>query len=324
MISFNFAKCVICLTIFIMLVPNPPMVWPGETACADAMDRGFLNVLTINLLFSEISNREDRLAKLADFIAEHEDGGDPVDIVLLQEVVGGPLSGTINSSLDLQRLLAEQGITYNLRYRMVNGMPGVLVVGNAILSRCQIIFTIAKTLPFVSEEPWRDVTVSLRRKIMMSRIKIPGFGKINVYNTHLCAYCDPIDRSEQTWLILEFIDKLEDMVWGENPVILGGDFNADINIVNDIPVHELIVNSGFLDSYAAANDCGDCCSEENGYEGCTYAVHDNPFTNQPDPERIDYIFTRDLQIEDSVVVFNSDVDWVSDHSGVLTKIRLSP
>jgi len=157
--------------------------WQGE--CPDVMDREHLNVLTINLLFSEIEDREIRLETIADFIEDQQGEEEPVDIILLQEVVGGPLSGTINSALDLKNLLAERGMEYNLRYRLANGIPGIFTVGNAILSRCRILFTLSRTLPIVTEEPLKGFEIPLRRKVMMSRTKIPGFGKINVYNTHL-------------------------------------------------------------------------------------------------------------------------------------------
>ena len=83
----------------------------------------------------------------------------------------------------------------------------------------------------------------------------------------------------------------------------------------------------FIDTYAIANDCTDCCSDEDGYDGCTYSVLDNPYAFNPltgqieDPKRIDYIFIKGMNILSSNVVFNSD-PWISDHSGVLTRISL--
>ena len=76
--------------------------------------------------------------------------------------------------------------------------------GNAILSRHRILFTVAKTLPFVTEEPFEGFEIPLRRKVMMSRIKIPGLGNINVYNTHLCAFCDPNERWAQAQVLFQF------------------------------------------------------------------------------------------------------------------------
>ncbi|NIM03024.1 endonuclease [bacterium] len=319
----------------LILVTNFSVALSWQAQCPDVMERGYLNVLTINVLFSEVENREDRLTNIADFIEEQEGKEEPIDVVLLQEVVGGPLSGTVNSALDLKNLLAERGLEYNLSYRLANGVPKILTVGNAILSRCKIVFTISKTLPFVTEEPFEGFEIPLRRKVMMSRVKIPGFGKINVYNTHLCAFCDPIEeRLKQAKVLMDFIRDVEDFIWWDkNPVILGGDFNANLNNLGDIFVYALITHGRFIDTYATHNDCFSCCSEEKErFDGCTWGVPGNPYAFNPftgeqeEPKRIDYIFIRGKKIrtQDSFVVFNSHPDWVSDHSGVLTKIKLLP
>ena len=315
----NLIKVVINFMILLILLPSVVFAWSWQSNCSDVFERGHLNVLTINLLFSEIKERAVRLERIADFIVKESE---PVDIVLLQEVIGGPLSGTINSSLDLKQLLDERGLNYNLRYRLANGLPGILTVGNAILSRCKILVTVSKTLPFVTEEPFEGIEIPLKRKAMMSRVKVPNVGKINIYNTHLCAFCDPSEREEQTQVLLEFIESVENFFWGQNPIILGGDFNTNLNIDEDLPVYDLITGHGFIDTYATANDCEDCCSNTDGFGGCTYAVQDNPYTDQTIPERIDYIFFKDsgFAIADSDVVFTDP--WVSDHSGVLTRISL--
>ena len=301
-----------------------------EARCPDAAERGRFNVLTINLLFTEIANRETRLQSIANFIGQQAEAGEPVDIVLLQEVVGGELAGTMNSSLDLDQMLASRGIEYNLRYRQANGVPGLLTVGNTILSRCEIIATLSKELPSVLEVPVQGFEIELSRKIMMTRVDVPSFGRINVYNTHLCSFCDPRDRLEQARLLFQFLGKVESSVGKDNPIILGGDFNTNRNLPDDLPVYELITeNNRFIDTYATLNGCTNCCSESEGLAGCTFAVPGDPFAIDPftgqieEPVRIDYIFIRgtSLEIEKSDVVFNSN-PWASDHSGVLTRIKL--
>jgi maltose 6'-phosphate phosphatase len=262
--------------------------------------------------------------------------GEPVDVILLQEVVGGLLSGAVNSALDLKNLLAEEGIDYNLRYRLANGVPGLLSVGNAILSRCEIAFTVDRTLPFVTEEPFAGIQVPLRRKAMMCRIKIPRYGKLHVYNVHLCAFCDPLERLIQTYEMLDFIDDVERFVWGTNPIILGGDFNIEDDRIDSnggAPEYDLIVEAGFTDTYALKGECPAapvCCDDATG-DGCTYAVPGNPYAADPftgltePPVRIDYIFEQgfgDDGISESTVLFKSEDNWVSDHSGVLTKFAL--
>lgn len=280
--------------------------------------------MTINLLFSEVKDRETRLNNIAKFIKDYSD---PVHLILLQEVVGGALAGTVNSSLDLQKLLADRGVKYNLSYTMANGLPGILSVGNSILSQCEILFSLSKTLPFESEEVFGNFEIPLKRKVLMSQINIPHSGKVDVYNTHLCSNCDPAARFQQSQVLMEFIRDVENLIPGENPIILGGDFNTDLNIPKDQDVYQLITGAEFIDTWGSFNTCvGQSCCPGNG---CTFAIPGNfyavdPFTGKPETpaERIDYIFEKGMHtIGKSTVVFDS-FPWVSDHSGVLSNVIL--
>jgi maltose 6'-phosphate phosphatase len=278
----------------------------GEPVCPD----GTLRFMTINLLFSERAMRDERLARIADYIDEHCS----VDVILVQEVVSGALAGTLNSALDLKNILAAKGHHYYLSYRLANGLPGLLGVGNAILSRHRILFTVAKTLPFVTEEPFEGFEIPLRRIVMMSRIRVPGVGKINVYNTHLCAFCDPGERLAQAQVLFQFMTNVERFIPGTSPIVLGGDFNTE-----DTSALYGAIAGVFTDSYSAAN-----CGSGPCTDGATFAVPGNPFDSDEPSVRIDYIFLKhweDWTIS-SDVVFDSEGngDWVSDHSAVVTGI----
>ena len=61
-----------------------------------------ISVLTISLLFSEVMDRDLRLSRIADFVLEQERLGKPVDVILLQEVIGGVFVKTVSSSIDLK------------------------------------------------------------------------------------------------------------------------------------------------------------------------------------------------------------------------------
>lgn len=317
------------LVVSIVLIPGLSFSWSVQAKCGDVAQRGHLNVLTINLLFSEFENRQTRLETIADFVADHS--SDPIDVILLQEVVGGSLSGTLNSGLDLKNLLASRKLYYNYSFKLANGVPGLLSVGNGVLSRCEILSTLSQILPFVIEEPFDDLKIPLRRNVMMSRINVPGFGRINVYNTHLCADCDPADRFKQAEVAMGFMKYVEKLIPGTNPMILGGDFNTDLNFSDDFPVYDLITQNGFIDTYGVSKNCtGKSCCSISTDPGCTFAADNNPyavdpFTQQPEsPERIDYIFVKGNQLStvNSIVIFNASPDWVSDHSAVLSTIGL--
>lgn len=302
-----------------------PCAWSQQTQCNDVTNS--LNVLTINLLFSEVKNREARLEAIAEFVGNNPTN--PVDVILLQEVVGGSLAGTANSSVDLQRLLAQKGINYNLAYTMANGIPGILSVGNAILSRCEILAQLSWTLPFESEEVFDNFEVPLKRKVLMARLKVP-LGKVHVYDTHLCSNCTSNGRLQQAQVLMAFIKNVEYLFPGSNPIVLGGDFNTDLNFPEDSSLYQLITTSnGFTDTYNFLHQCGSCCTATDE-AGCTFAVDDNPyafdlFTHQREkPERIDYIYVKGVPTPgtiDSEVVFNHP-PFVSDHSGVLSTVRL--
>jgi maltose 6'-phosphate phosphatase len=319
------SKMVRCLFFMVMVAGSISLASPRQAKC----DSGELNVMTVNLLFSEIKNRDARLNIIADYVAG---SSEPIDLILLQEVVGGTLSKTTNSAVDLKNKLAARGKHYNLSYRMANGLPGLLTVGNAILSLHKILFTTAATLPFESEEVFQGVEIPLKRKAMMSRIDLPGYGKLNVYNTHLCAYCDPLERLEQTKAVMSFVRTVEWLIPGSNPIILGGDFNIPDALIEsgNAPEYDLIINKGFTDSYSIKQGCIQCCEMIDSAEsGCTYAVKDNPYAfdlftgEREEAVRIDYVFLKNVsEVITSEVIFNFGPLWVSDHSAVVTKIAL--
>jgi maltose 6'-phosphate phosphatase len=243
--------------------------------CEDVQQKG-LQVLTLNLLFSQFDTREESLERVADFIADHQ-----VHLVLLQEVVGGVLAGTQDSSQDLRDKLVDLGISYELRSRYETGVPGILVVNNAILSRCPILFSLARTLS-IAQEDTGDVTIPVRRQVTMVRIRIPRVGKINVYNTHLCADCVPADRLRQVEELLEFLNTVEGMFGADKPLILGGDFNINLNTPDEAPQRAYdLLTSALVDTYAEVNSCTTCCSDAEGFAGCTFGIPGNPFGGRP-------------------------------------------
>ncbi len=285
--------------------------------------------MTINLLFSEIEDRELRLTRIADFVNQEAQLGNPIDVISLQEVVGGFLEETDNSSIDLLVLLAARSLKYNLRSTMADGIPGLLSVGNAILTRCRIKSALVQKLPVESEEVFGGLEIPLKRKALLVDIDVPGFGNISIYDTHLCSTCTGSDRLQQAKVLMAFVKSAKKKISGQNPIILAGDFNTDLNMPDDVPVYNLVTNGGFVDTYAVHNGCSVCCTPPDDISGCTFAVPGDPyasdlFSNQPElPARIDYIFTKGFgDVMESEVVFEGDSHWVSDHSGVLSRISL--
>jgi len=293
----------------------------GASVCSDVAGRGHLNVLTINILYTDFFTRLERLRAVADFIEGAQAAGEPVDIILLQEVVSGALSGTPSLSINLKLMLQSQGIHYNLRFRPVAGLPGAFMVGNAMLSRCAITDFASRLLPYAPERPLGGAGLPVLHEVQRIAIDVPDYGATSVYNTHLCSFCPGSDRLRQSEALFRFLDRHEDTEG--RLAVLGGDFNTDLTVATDLPAYSLITEkNGFTDSYAAANTCTDCCSDAEGLAGCSYAVPGNTMAAGEPPVRIDYIFVRgDFTALESRVVFNA-APWVSDHSGVLTRIGL--
>jgi maltose 6'-phosphate phosphatase len=305
----------------IMLLACIGQAFAGQPQCDDVMQRGHLNVLTVNILYSEVPHRLDRLRATADFIVAQEQAGEPVDIILLQEVVSGVLAGTVSLSLNLTFMLWQQGLHYNLRFRPVTGLPGIFMVGNAMLSRCAVTKFASRLLPYAPEVV-EGIGLPVLHEVQRIIIDVPDYGAASVYNTHLCSYCPGQDRLRQTESIIDFLDAEPDNE--SRLVVIGGDFNTDITVAGDVPTYNLITeDNGFTDTYAAASSCTNCCSEAEGRAGCTYAVQGNPLAEGAPPVRIDYLFARGKfsDIRESLVVFNQ-APWVSDHSGLLSRIEL--
>ena len=294
------------------------------TQCDDVADRGHLNLLTINLLFSETETRNQRLDAIAQFVSDV-----PVDVILLQEVAGGALVGTANSAFDLQGKLRDRGYGYDLQTAFETGLPGFLAVANAVLTRCEIDFKMVKQLPKTSELEFKGHDIKLPRNVMMTRLYIPGFGKLSVYNTHLCAKCSAEELGTQLETLLAFVDEAQAFDIQTNPVVLGGDFNIDRFRVTPFVegvFYNKIIDAGFTDAYAQDRSLEDLCSNPAVTdEHCTVGV--STLDAGDSPRRIDYFFVKETgNILKSRVVFNNLVDegqqGVSDHAGVFVSIEL--
>ena len=292
--------------------------------CDDVADRNYLNVLSINLLFKEIETRDQRLEAVAEFAEKT-----PVDVILLQEVVGGALVQTENSAEDLQKKLRARNREYDLYTAFEIGLPGLIGVANAILSRCEIDFRTTKRLPHATELNFRGHDIKLPRNVMMTRINIPNSKKLNIYNTHLCAACTAEQLSAQLDVLLPFIGEMEASFPSGNFAMLGGDFNIDrfrVNPFEERPFYDKIVNAGFIDSYAQNRPLESLCTNtEQADAHCTVGVSTLDLGGSA--RRIDYIFMNQMKnVRESRVVFNNLVDSsqksVSDHAGVFISVAL--
>lgn len=320
-----------CVPVKAFLCAGFVSVWLGAcasaperpAACPDVVRSGTLNLMTINLLFSEVDERDERLATIAEFAADNR-----IDVLLLQEVVSGRLVDTESSARDLQDILAdEHALNYDLRTAFEAGIPGLLLVGNATLSRCEILFRRVRHLPKASELEIRGRAFGLLRNVLMIRLALPDFGELSVYNTHLCARCPVSERDEQSTAALDFIGEVEDTLPGSDPVVFGGDFNIDIFRDDGVerPLYDRIIERGLIDTAAAIEDLEQLCEDPDAPdEHCTVDVSE---LNGTSSRRIDYLFAKGFgEVQSNRAVFNPRVDprqpTVSDHAAVVTSIAL--
>jgi maltose 6'-phosphate phosphatase len=164
---------------------------------------------------------------------------------------------------------------------------------------------------------------------MLIRVNIPDVGKLNVYNTHLCADCTASELGAQLEVLLTFIDDGERSFPQDNPVILGGDFNIDRFRVTPFAqrlFYDRIIAANFTDAYAKDRTVEDLCKNTTHADPhCTVGVSSLDVGDSA--RRIDYIFVKGVtDIRESRVVFNTLLDasqpTVSDHAGVLISVQL--
>ncbi|PXW88395.1 maltose 6'-phosphate phosphatase [Nitrosomonas sp. Nm84] len=298
---------------------NEPLV-----QCGDVAGRNHLNILSINLLFKEIETRDQRLDAIAEFAEKT-----PVDVILLQEVAGGALVHTENSAKDLQKKLRVRKRDYDLYTAFEIGLPGVLGVANAILSRCEIDYRVTKRLPHATELNFQGHDIKLPRNVMMTRINIPNSKRLNIYNTHLCSACTEEQFSAQMDVLLPFIGEVEASFPQGNFAILGGDFNIDRFRVDPFVerfFYDRIINAGLIDAYAQNRPLDSLCANPKQPDAhCTVEV--STLDAGGSARRVDYIFMNQAKtVRESRVVFNTIVDpsqpSVSDHAGVFISVAL--
>jgi maltose 6'-phosphate phosphatase len=237
-------------------------------------------------------------------------------------------------------------LDYRLSTAYASGVPGILTIFNATLSRCAITTSLWRLWPPATELDFRGHVIPVTRSVLMTRLQLPGLGPIDVYNTHLCAACEAAERLEQAQTLVRFVQRVETLIPGSNPIMLGGDFNTDLVHVDpqEEALYRLITAENpfpFQDTYAVANGAGHsisplwCLRRDDGGidlpEGCTFGVTDihDPLGGNLEPARFDYLFVHSASgIVQSRVVFTPNTPTeaeqgsVSDHSAVLTSIRV--
>lgn len=294
---------------FISLLMAGALLWLGGMA-GPGEARETLNTLTINLMGAYGgSDWDNRANRLTDFLVQQE-AVDPVDLVLIQEGYGGLWSRIINGAddtiVDLQNRLAKKGLTY----------------------QAHSIFCFWETQPYsyykiglLSKYPIIDraeITITAgadSRQAPACAIQVPDLGVVAVSSVHLSAGVPESALVPEAQAVAALMEQVAAARQARLSLI-GGDFNTIYSPAS--PVHAYMTSQGYVDTFLAVNP---------GAGGATFRVPGNPYAaTTGDPVRIDYIFVKgeDVTVEKSRVVLDGQTGpFVSDHSGVLSRVRLA-
>lgn len=161
-----------------------------------------------------------------------------------------------------------------------------------------------------------------RKGMLFVRVRIPGIGEVDLFNTHLNAAGSEEIRLAQLEELHAFIQEFA----GDNPLLMLGDFNFH---------PETRAYSRFLD-WTSARDAHSVHVEMNPdltpveKEGFTSDPRRNPHLSENAPsQRIDYIFYRaaldqEMELSKARLVFDAPVQGrhLSDHFGVLADFEV--
>jgi len=161
------------------------------------------------------------------------------DFYLLQEVdCGSKRSYNIDQREYLERALAMPGMfAYNFNSRYVPyPLPTIGKVESGLLTLSDYTASEAARIALPVPFSWPVSTCNLKRCLMITRIPVEGSEReLVLINLHLEAYDDGEGKTEQTRMLVEFIESEYEK---GNYVVAGGDFNQTFERTLDIyPIH---------------------------------------------------------------------------------------
>ncbi|MBC8509345.1 MAG: endonuclease/exonuclease/phosphatase family protein [Anaerolineales bacterium] len=261
-------------------------------------DENTLTVITLNMLhdYPEFSYLQQRIALVQDALQVMEP-----DIVLLQEVPWRPDIGYA------AQMLANGEFAW--AYARANGNRYLLRFeeGEAILSRYP--------LEVVEVHELKPQSRPLEHRIVLhARAHFPQ-GDLDLFVTHLTHRNAQVNAAQAAELY-----RYVEAAAGDASALIVGDFNAQ----PDEP--SLQHFSGWVDLFLQAhpNDPGFTC-----------CVNNVTSTSAAPNKRVDYIFFRPgtsapfLSVDEVNIILNQPIDtpdgllWLSDHFGLLARMRLS-
>jgi maltose 6'-phosphate phosphatase len=274
------------------------VLWDNNRGSNYALSRKPLKVLILNLHCYQEEDQDRKFSQIARAIAELD-----VDVVCLQEVAELWNDGMGDWNTNSAHIINERlPSPFHLVTDWSHLGFDTYREGVAILSRFPIVKHGSK---YVSSS--HDAFNIHARKVVMAQIKVPGFGLVNVFSSHLSWWDDGF--AEQFGKLRAWAGSLQTRQ--VKATMLCGDFNIKAGSRG----YECVVDSNeYEDQFLAAN---------------SPHVFDRIFSNRvPDwqrqlsnDHRIDYIFmhkSSGLRVVSGRELFTEkDYGRVSDHSGYL-------
>ncbi|HRF13680.1 MAG: Maltose 6'-phosphate phosphatase [Candidatus Accumulibacter phosphatis] len=274
------------------------ILWDDNFGKNYTIQRLPLKVLILNLHCRQEENQDDKLSQIAKAI-----GALDADIVCLQEVAELWNDGEGDWETNTARIINERLV---LPYHLVTDWSHLgfehFREGVALLSRYPIEKHASK---YVSESS--DPYSIHSRKVVMAQVRVPYYGLLNVFSSHLSwwedGFAEQFDNLRQ-WASDENGDQL-------TATMLCGDFNIKAGSRG----YQYVVDSNeYEDQYLLANS--------PKIFRKVFEVRESAWESAlEDDHRIDYVFLRKgskLRATSGRVVFtDQDYGRVSDHFGYL-------
>lgn len=274
------------------------VLWDDHFGKNYTVQRLPLKVLILNLHCRQEENQDDKLSQIAKAI-----GSLDVDIVCLQEVAELWNDGEGDWETNTARIINERLVS---PYHLVTDWSHLgfehYREGVAILSRYPIEKHAAKYVS-ASSDPYSIHS----RKVVMAQVRVPYFGLLNVFSSHLSwwedGFAEQFDNLRQ-WASDEHSSEL-------TATMLCGDFNIKAGSRG----YQFVVDSNeYTDQYLSANSPKIFQKVFGARELAWESALE-------DDHRIDYVFLRKGSrlhaISGQVVFTDQDYGRVSDHFGYL-------
>jgi maltose 6'-phosphate phosphatase len=273
-------------------------------------------ILTVNLHTYQETRQNEKLQMVADVIGEMN-----IDFVAFQECAQNKSSAIAEGIIRVDnmariissRILDKYGVSYNFAWNWAHYGWSVWEEGVAVLSRYPVIQSEDRYIS--SDKSTANIT---SRKVIYASVQSPA-GIFNIFSAHTHWRTSTTDTEQN-----KQISNIKSMVSEKEAVtplaisLVCGDFNG--NPTSDYPWSEgynTMMQNGvysdtFLEVYPDAN--------QKPALAAYYTVGGTL------PGRIDYIYLKKnprIQVVDSQIIFTAGaVGVVSDHFGVLTKLRI--